>query len=77
MFEDGPDCDKVQHVLRVNADPLAVYKDGRVGKIMENISEIAMNIKSYEKEKWDGLVEHTHQIFTYDYKAYMTELKKN
>jgi hypothetical protein len=77
LFEDGPQTEKVEHVLRYNADPNASYQDGRVKKILENITEIGVNLRSYEKEKWDQLLEHTHQVFVYDYKAYMAELQKN
>lgn len=60
LFEDGPEDEKVEHVLRYNADPTTAYKDGRVQKILDNITEIAVNLRSYEKEKWDQLLEHTH-----------------
>lgn len=77
LFEDGHEVEKVQHVLRYNADPVAAYSDGRIQKILDNISEIGMSLKTYEKEKWDQLLEHTHQIFLHDYKEYMLQLNKN
>lgn len=60
LFEDSAANEQVEHVLRHNADPKQSYKDGRITMILDNITEIGMNLKSYEKEKWDQLLEHTH-----------------
>ena len=41
------DCDqeeRVAHLLRHNADPNLAYVDGRIGKIVENISELGLNL---------------------------------
>lgn len=52
FFEDCKEEDKVQHVLRHNANPVECYKDGRIEKILQNIEEIGMNLKNYEPEKF-------------------------
>jgi hypothetical protein len=36
-FQDGPDMEKVEHVMRYDADPNNSYIDGRTQKILENI----------------------------------------
>ena len=53
LYEDGPDHEKVEHVLRHDANPEKCYIDGRVKKILENITEIGMSLRTYEEEKWN------------------------
>lgn len=37
FFEDGKEEEKVQHVLRYDADPTKAYTDGRMNMILQNI----------------------------------------
>lgn len=75
LFEDCMEEDRCAHILRHNADPTSAYIDGRVEKILANISELGINLMSYEKEKWQQLLVHTHEIFVHDLKIFKTELE--
>lgn len=55
FFEDGPEEERVKHVLRHNAKPTDAYCDGRVEKILTAIEEIGMNLQRYEESKWTVL----------------------
>merc|ERR1711957_181689 len=70
FFEDGPSPDRVDHVLRHNADPIKCYSDGRIEKIMENIEQVGMNLSMYESEKWNRIRKDTLVIFNQEYKNY-------
>ena len=74
LFEDCSEEARVQHVLRHNADPNLPYVDGRTKLILDNISELGINLVNYEKEKWNQLMVHTHEIFVHDHKIYLEEL---
>jgi hypothetical protein len=63
--------------MRYNADPRLSYEDNRMQMILDNITEIGINLRTYEQEKWEQLLDHNHQIFNADYKQYMADLKKN
>jgi len=65
--------------LRANADPLDlnIYSDGRVKKIMDNISEIGMNLKGYEQSNWDLLRKRTMEIFNKEFKDYQEKLNNS
>ena len=75
-MEDCPDHLKVKHVLRANANPMGSYCDNRIAPILETISEIGVVLRSFEREKWKQLQEHTFMIFQHDYKVYMDQLKR-
>lgn len=60
--------------MRANANPQLAYCDGRIEKIMENISAIATNLTTYEKDKWCYLENKLHEVFVFDYNVYMKEL---
>lgn len=67
FFEDCAEHEKVQHVLRYNADPTKSYVDKRMDLILNNIMEIGNNLKGYEEIKWTQLVSMVHDIFDFDY----------
>lgn len=46
------------------------YVDDRVEKIMENIEEIAQNLKSHEETNWNRLRKHILEIFSEEYKEH-------
>ena len=68
FFEDGKEEDRVQHVMRYDANPFKCYNDGRVEVIMQNISEIANNLKNYEDVKWKMMLKMSWEIFNIDFK---------
>jgi len=75
LFDDNIIVDdRPPHLLRQGANPVLAYCDGRMEKILENITEIAVNLKQYEKEKWDNLEKRLHEVFEFDYKIYLDEL---
>ena len=41
------------HVLRVDADPAKAYVDGRIEEFLKIIEQIAMHLKTNQKETWD------------------------
>ena len=63
FIEDCPEEQKVDHVLRYDANPVACYSDGRVEKILNSLVEIGMHIRSHEDTKWNLLRKRTMQIF--------------
>lgn len=70
FFEDGISDNKVEHVLRYNADPSKAYSDGRIDgtdEILDLIQAIGNNLKGYEEVSWKQLFEKVHDIFSYDY----------
>ena len=77
LFEDGYEKEKVEHVLRANANPSTSYEDNRVQMILENITEIGANLRTYETEKWNALLHHVYQIFEFDYKNFRIKLEAN
>lgn len=79
FFDDSPEEQQAKHVLRANADPLDlnIYSDGRVKKIMDNISEIGMNLKGYEQSNWDLLRKRTMEIFNKEFKDYQEKLNNS
>ena len=69
FFEDCQPEDKTKHVLRYNAKPEVAYCDGRIEEIMNNLEEIAMNLKMHNKEIWDALRRNTLAVFKHMHKA--------
>lgn len=63
FFEDGPESEKVDHVLRYNAKPVECYADGRIEKIMENLDRIGYDLMNYENPKWNIIRKKTIEIF--------------
>ena len=54
-FFDDNDSEKIEHVIRHDANPVACYQDGRIQKIMTNVQEIAMNLATHNEEIWKSL----------------------
>lgn len=63
FIEDCPEDQKVDHVLRYDANPASCYCDGRVEKILNNLVEIGMHLKGHEDTKWNLLRKRTIAIF--------------
>ena len=63
FFDDAPEHEKVKHMLRYDADPKKCYEDGRIEKILENIEQIGMNLRSYEDKKWTRIRKQTYDVF--------------
>jgi hypothetical protein len=61
FFEDSEE--KIEHVIRYDAKPTACYQDGRIQKIMENVQEIAMDLKTYREDIWKVLQRNTLDVF--------------
>lgn len=76
FFEDGPEVNRVKHVLRYNADPVKCYTDGRVEKILTTIEEIGMNLQKYETSKWEMLRKRTIDIFHHEHSQYKKALEE-
>ena len=74
FVEEGPNEQRVKHVLRANAKPTESYEDGRVQKIMTAIEEIGMSLQRYEESKWAILKKQTLEIFKAQYKDYQDRL---
>ena len=74
FFDDAPAANKVDHVLRYDADPTKCYSDGRVEQIMTNIEEIGMNLKAYQDTIWKLLRQRTLDIFKEKKKQLMKDL---
>ena len=72
FFEDCADTEKVEHVLRYNANPMKAYEDGRIQAIMGNIEDIALNLKMHNEQVWNNLKKHVMDVFKYEEK----ELRK-
>ena len=72
FFEDCPEEEKAQHLLRANAsaEVKKCYEDGRVEKILENIEVIGHNLKSHEQTNWERLKKHILEIFNEEYKEH-------
>ena len=68
FFEDGQPEERVKHVLRYNANPNECYEDGRVQNIMQLITEIGINLRGYEEQKWNTMQKMVHDIFIHDFK---------
>lgn len=75
--EEGPEEDRVKHVLRATAKPSESYEDGRVQKIMTSIEEIGMSLQRYEESKWAILKKQTLEIFKSQYKDYQDRLAES
>ena len=75
FFQDGPETQKVKHVLRANARPQDSYCDGRVEKILENLMRIGKNLSSHEDVKWKQLTKHTLHIFEQEFASLNEKLK--
>lgn len=76
FFEDGPEINRVKHVLRHNAKPTECYTDGRIEKILQTIEEIGMNLSKYESSKWEMLRKRTVDIFTAQYADYKKQIEE-
>lgn len=76
FIEDCPDDQKVEHVLRYDANPVACYSDGRVEVILQNLLEIGMNLKNHEDTKWKLLRTRTMEIFVSQNKQEAEEEKE-
>lgn len=63
FFEDCPQDEKVDHVMRYNAKPEACYVDGRVNEILAAIEDISMNIANHLEVPWNNLVDNTLVVF--------------
>lgn len=61
FFEDSED--KTPHVLRAEADPKKCYIDGRIEKILEDISQLGHHVSHYEETNWKRLRTFTVEIF--------------
>ena len=75
FFEDCDEDLKTKHVLRFNANPEKAYEDGRIQKIMENLDEIAMNLKSHNEQVWTQLRKNTMAVFQQEYKEFRKALE--
>ena len=62
FFQD-PEDEKVDHVMRHDANPDACYIDGRVKEILNNIDEMAMNLANHEPVVWEMILKNTHAVF--------------
>lgn len=62
-FFDDSEGDKIDHVIRHDANPVACYQDGRIQKIMSNVQEIAMNLATHNEEIWKSLQRNTLEVF--------------
>ena len=78
FFDDAPEEQQANHVLRANANPLdkQIYADGRVEKIMKNIREIGLNLSRYEQSNWDLLRKRTLEIFQKEFKSFREQINK-
>ena len=63
FFEDVQVDQRVEHVLRHNANPKQSYKDKRVEKILEAIEELAMGLTKFEEGNWKRITEAAIKIF--------------
>lgn len=70
FIEEGPEDQKVAHVLRANAKPEQCYEDGRVQVIMTAIEEIGMSLQKYEDKNWQNLRTKTLEIFKSEFNEY-------
>lgn len=75
FFEDGPEIQKVKHVLRYNAKPTESYIDGRVDKILQVIEEIGMSLQRYEENNWAMLRKRTCAIFNQEFIEFKKQLE--
>lgn len=60
-IEEG--ANKVEHVLRVGADPRKSYIDGRIEKILERIEKVGTHLRVYQDQRWEMLNKFTWDIF--------------
>lgn len=62
-FFDDSQGEKIDHVIRYNANPAACYQDGRIQKIMANVQEVAANLATHNEEIWKALLRNTLEVF--------------
>lgn len=77
FIEDGPEENRVQHVMRYNAKPTECYEDGRVEKILQYIEEIGMSLQSFEEDKWKTLRLRTLDVFKQEFLDYKKKLEES
>ena len=70
FFEDCEESERVKHVMQYNAKPEAIYCDGRIQHIMENVELLAANPKSYNEPVWNSLMRNTVVIFKEELKEH-------
>lgn len=75
FFEDCPEDEKIDHILRYNANPNASYVDGRIEEIMKNIDEISMNLQGHAEVVWKQLLTNTHGVFKEMYEKHKLALE--
>ena len=63
FFEDVHPDQRVEHVLRYNANPKESYKDKRVDQILLAIEELAMGLTKFEEGTWKRLTDAAIKIF--------------
>ena len=62
-FRVEEDAPKVEHVLRVGADPRKSYIDGRIERLMERVEKIGAHLRVYQEQRWDMLNKYAWDIF--------------
>ena len=75
-FEIDEEEEKVDHVMRVGADPRKCYIDGRVEKLIERIEKIGVHLTQQNPEMWKYLETHVLDIF-YDQEKELNASMKN
>jgi len=50
------------HRVRFNANPKALYNDGRVDKFLEKLESLNVQLVSHDKERWNCLVAESQLI---------------
>lgn len=74
FFEDCPQDEKVDHVMRYNAKPEACYVDGRINEILQNIESISANLSMHAEVVWDNLLKNSHVVFKSMYEKHQANL---
>jgi hypothetical protein len=62
---NNPDIEK-DHQHRVNADPKICYVDGRIEQLLNLVDRLAIQLASYNKDRWDELVAQVIECYKLD-----------
>ena len=62
-FEIDEEESKVDHVLRVGADPRKSYIDGRIEKLLDKVEKMGTHLRVYQEQRWTMLNQLTWEIF--------------
>lgn len=60
----------------MDADPAKAYVDGRIEEFLAIIEQIAMHLKTNQKETWDQLLKYELAIFVAKEKAEAAEYQQ-